>query len=62
MELSTEMVSKITDRILLEVREWQSPLPPESGLSVCIHGLHLLQSQPLGRMLLDLERELSIYR
>ena len=29
MELSAEMVSKITDRILPEVREWQSrPLNP----------------------------------
>ena len=29
MELSAEMVSKITDRILTEIKEWQSrPLNP----------------------------------
>ena len=41
IELSAEMVSKITDKILPQVKEWQScPLNP--GLSVCLYGLYSL--------------------
>ena len=42
IELSAEMVSKITDKILPEVKEWQSrPLNP---VSFCLYGLYPLQS------------------
>lgn len=40
IELSAEMVSKITDKILPQVKEWQSR--PEPGLSVCLYGLYSL--------------------
>ena len=37
IEMSAEMVSKITDRILPEVKEWQSR-PLNSPVPVCVHG------------------------
>ena len=47
IELSAEMVSRITDKILPQVKEWQSR-PPGPGIPIRIHGLHPLQS-PGGR-------------
>ena len=40
VELSAEMVSKITDRILPQVKEWQPP--PPCHLSLCLYGLYPL--------------------
>ncbi len=47
IKLSAEMVSKITDKILPQVKEWHSEayrvvLSPGSHLSICIHELHSL--------------------
>ena len=47
IELSAEMVSKITDKILPQVKEWHSEayrvVPPSGAcLSLCFYGLHSL--------------------
>ena len=52
IELSAEMVSKITDRLLPEIKEFTKPLfsipshpTAKSSLSVCFYGLYSLQSK-----------------
>ena len=44
IEVSAEMVSRITDRVLSQVKGWQFR-PPGPNMPICLHGLHPLQSE-----------------